>query len=519
MSFKIQFEELLLKILDFVGFSLVGFNSYGEKRIERKNFHEIFEQEFRSLPSASKWLPEQASGDVKINVSFSEGKYWTSYSLRKISVVEWVNMGSRDERHDIHHNLVPLAALISRELKNERMEKPTVRYGYAAQSRKGEDYFLMKTDCQRVLGNPSSSFSVFAVFDGHNGNAAAIYSRDNLMSHVLSAIPRGLGREEWLHALPRALVAGFVKTDKEFQSRGQTSGTTATFVIIDGWTVTVASVGDSRCILDAQGGAISALTVDHRLEENIEERERVAASGGEVGRLSIFGGNEVGPLRCWPGGLCLSRSIGDMDVGEFIVPIPYVKQVKLSSVGGRLIIASDGIWDALQSDMAAKSCRGLPAELAARQVVKEALRSRGLKDDTTCIVVDIIPPDSKIQPSSPSKKKHNKFLSWFFRKKSQDSSGRLSKKFSAIGIVEELFEDGSAILAERLGNDDSNNQLGLFVCAVCQVDLAPSEGISVHAGSIFSTSSIPWQGPFLCADCRNKKDAMEGKRPSGVKVA
>uniref|UniRef100_A0A6N2N7K2 PPM-type phosphatase domain-containing protein n=1 Tax=Salix viminalis TaxID=40686 RepID=A0A6N2N7K2_SALVM len=78
----------------------------------------------------------------------------------------------------------------------------------------------------------------------------------------------------------------------------------------------------------------------------------------------------IGPLRCWPGGLCLSRSIGDMDVGEFIVPVPYVKQVKLSNAGGRLIIASDGIWDALSSEMAAKSCRGLPAELAAVQVVK-----------------------------------------------------------------------------------------------------------------------------------------------------
>ncbi|MCI27066.1 putative protein phosphatase 2C 15, partial [Trifolium medium] len=66
----------------------------------------------------------------------------------------------------------------------------------------------------------------------------------------------------------------------------------------------------------------------------------------------------------------LSRSIGDMDVGEFIVPIPYVKQVKLSKAGGRLIIASDGIWDAVSSEMAAKSCRGLPAELAAMQVVK-----------------------------------------------------------------------------------------------------------------------------------------------------
>jgi len=107
---------------------------------------------------------------------------------------------------------------------------------------------------------------------------------------------------------------------------GETSGTTATFVIVDRWTVTVASVGDSRCVLDAQGGAVSSLTVDHRLEENIEEyvfipyglvslllfflyafcyklfclhrRERVTASGGEVGRLSIVGGAEVSIFSC-----------------------------------------------------------------------------------------------------------------------------------------------------------------------------------------------------------------------------
>lgn len=62
-----------------------------------------------------------------------------------------------------HQNLVPLAALISREMKSEKMEKPTVRYGHAAQSRKGEDYFLIKTDGQRVPGNSSTAFSAFAV--------------------------------------------------------------------------------------------------------------------------------------------------------------------------------------------------------------------------------------------------------------------------------------------------------------------------------------------------------------------
>lgn len=58
------------------------------------------------------------------------------------------------------------------------------------------------------------------IFDGHNGSAAAIYAKENLLNDVISAIPAGLSREEWLVALPRALVAGFVKTDKEFQSRG-----------------------------------------------------------------------------------------------------------------------------------------------------------------------------------------------------------------------------------------------------------------------------------------------------------
>ena len=157
------------------------------------------------------------------------------------------------------------------------------------------------------------------IFDGHNGISAAIFAKENLLNNVLSAIPQDISRDAWLQALPRALVVGFVKTDIEFQqkgtyeiffacfidilcflklmffvsSAGETSGTTATFVLVDGWTITVASVGDSRCILDTQGGVVSLLTVDHRLEENAEERERVTASGGEVGRLNVFGGNEV----------------------------------------------------------------------------------------------------------------------------------------------------------------------------------------------------------------------------------
>jgi len=58
------------------------------------------------------------------------------------------------------------------------------------------------------------------IFDGHNGVSAAVFTKEHLLDHVMSAIPQGIGRDEWLQELPRALVAGFVKTDMDFQRKG-----------------------------------------------------------------------------------------------------------------------------------------------------------------------------------------------------------------------------------------------------------------------------------------------------------
>lgn len=59
------------------------------------------------------------------------------------------------------------------------------------------------------------------------------------------------------------------------------------------------------------------------------------------------------------------------------------------------------------------------------------------------------------------------------------------------------------------------NMFKLFMCAVCQVEIKPGEGISIHAGVSNSGKLRPWDGPFLCLGCQEKKEAMEGKRPSG----
>lgn len=432
-------------------------------------------------------------------------------------------MSTTNTKHE-HHHMVPLAVLLKREQSNEKLENPDLIYGQANQSKKGEDFTLLKTECQRVPGDANTTFSVFGLFDGHNGSAAAIYTKENLLNNIVGAIPPDLSRDEWLAALPRAMVAGFVKTDKDFQDRAHTSGTTVTFAILDGWVISVASVGDSRCILESAEGTIYSLTADHRLEVNEEEVERVRESGGEVGRLNTGGGAEIGPLRCWPGGLCLSRSIGDLDVGEFIVPVPHVKQVKLSSAGGRLVICSDGVWDALSSEAVINCCRGMPTDGAATQIVNEAVQYKGLRDDTTCIVIDILPPEKLMSPM-PAPKKHGMgmgvgvgvgVIKNMFRRRTSESSSNLDKDYPEPDVVEEIFEEGSAMLAERLDTEyPLCNMFKLFMCAVCQVEIKPKEGISVHAGSSNPGKVRPWNGPFLCTSCQAKKEAMEGRRLPG----
>ncbi|KAK7352401.1 hypothetical protein VNO80_17822 [Phaseolus coccineus] len=415
------------------------------------------------------------------------------------------------------HQTVPLSVLLKRELANEKIEKPDVVivHGQASENKKGEDFMLLKTECQRVVGDGVSTYSVFGLFDGHNGSAAAIYTKDNLLNNVLSAIPSDLNRDEWVSALPRALVAGFVKTDKDFQEKAHTSGTTVTFMIIDGCVVTVASVGDSRCVLEPYEGGIYYLSADHRLDSNEEERVRITSSGGEVGRLNTGGGTEVGPLRCWPGGLCLSRSIGDMDVGEFIVPVPHVKQVKLSTAGGRIIISSDGVWDALTAELALDCCRGMSAEAAAPHIVKEAVQAKGLRDDTTCIVIDVYPQEKQPTSVTTQKKPVKGRLKSIFRKKSSESSSYVDKQYQEPDMVQELYEEGSAMLSERLETKyPLCNMFKLFICAVCQVEIKPGEGISIHVGLSNPGRLRPWDGPFLCSSCQEKREAMEGKRAS-----
>jgi hypothetical protein len=74
-----------------------------------------------------------------------------------------------------------------------------------------------------------------------------------------------------------------------------------------------------------------------------------------------------------------------------------VWQVRLPSTGARLLLASDGLWDAVVTNRLIASMRRYPLpEAAAVQAVRMAKQSSGgvLRDDITVMVVDFLPRGS-----------------------------------------------------------------------------------------------------------------------------
>lgn len=92
-----------------------------------------------------------------------------------------------------HQKSVPLSVLLKRELANEKIEKPdmVVVYGHASENKKGEDFILLKTECQRVVADGVSTYSVFGVcffLNKLNKSCFFIYLFWFLNSHVMDCI-------------------------------------------------------------------------------------------------------------------------------------------------------------------------------------------------------------------------------------------------------------------------------------------------------------------------------------------
>jgi serine/threonine protein phosphatase PrpC len=299
---------------------------------------------------------------------------------------------------------------------------------------------------------PNGDFA--ACFDGHGGPAVSRYLRKNLYANVQAVLPRmtpattassstvRLEEKEELHRVvaptpqdyKAALETALEKVDREVQRISHWSYQGSTAVVV--WihenkrpntpleqqgvasdsspmeqdsddnlsnetipltgqrTIIAANIGDSRAVLCRNNTAWD-LTRDHKPNDPLET-ERIEKQGGKVVWCGDTDKNgepilERGIYRV-NGNLALSRAVGDRSERPHVTAEPEIVAVPVQEEGDEFIIlATDGLWDVLESNEAVDLIQklveqGLPRDQVATWMVEESIR-RGTYDNVTVVII------------------------------------------------------------------------------------------------------------------------------------
>ena len=135
------------------------------------------------------------------------------------------------------------------------------------------------------------------------------------------------------------------------------SGSTCVALVIFQHKLICANLGDSRAVLSRfENGSYSTLVLsrDHKPTEPDEE-QRILENNGRIQPFTDEDGEFVGPKRVWiqeddVPGLAMSRSFGDRVAATVgVISAPEIKEMELCEDDKFMIIASDGIWEFIDS--------------------------------------------------------------------------------------------------------------------------------------------------------------------------
>ncbi|TVT99117.1 hypothetical protein EJB05_55525, partial [Eragrostis curvula] len=245
-------------------------------------------------------------------------------------------------------------------------------------------------DACAVVPDLDGVTSFFGVYDGHGGAEVALYcatefhfklcSNPNYQKDLNNAIRSVFSRIDWLlkqsndwmesinpsssrnwiQNIFRVVLANhwpFTKATPYIAP--QYMGSTACVAVIRGTRITVANVGDSRCVISSNRKAIE-LSTDHKAFQR-GEIKRIKKAGGRVwmDKIVILGAEmPLLGIRAIDGALATSRVIGDfafkqnknLPVAEqMAISDPHLRSMEITDDIEFLVMASHSIWECMTS--------------------------------------------------------------------------------------------------------------------------------------------------------------------------
>ncbi|OPY81119.1 MAG: Protein phosphatase 2C [Syntrophorhabdus sp. PtaU1.Bin153] len=226
---------------------------------------------------------------------------------------------------------------------------------------------------------PEKGFFSAEIYDGHGGRKAAQAAAEMLTPYFLHPWSLELEKPPSQRRPEHELVReAYLKVDEYTVKAKIDGGTTGAGLYLINDRFIGANAGDTRIVFGMQGGVLT-LTLDHK--PNLpEELERIEEKGGRVVNLGV---PRVQGL------LAVSRAIGDRILKPYVTAEPRIIEGCLGRENDYAIIACDGVWDVLTTEIAMELARGLDDPQMAADAIKESALSNGTTDNVSVIVLDL----------------------------------------------------------------------------------------------------------------------------------
>lgn len=232
----------------------------------------------------------------------------------------------------------------------------------------------------------NNNVNLIGVFDGHGGKKVSNFLRNNLPNFFLTKLDKDIySKNETFTKYTNKVYEHIQNNLKDKHPRAvEYCGSTACIGIHTKdkknknilWII---NVGDSRSVLCNKNGESVQLSIDHK-PNYPEEKKRIESLGGKI----TFDGSD------WRiKSLSLSRAFGDLDCCPYVTHLPNIYKYKLDSKDKFVIVACDGLWDALSNQVAVEFIRDLQFKNFngnyAKELAKYAI-DKGSLDNVTVIV-------------------------------------------------------------------------------------------------------------------------------------